>query len=78
MPDPDWLISLVNQSLMTASDGVEEFDGFIFDMKALEGLQPKRFESILNAYPGLMWLGCCMLFEKDLDCLDEGHPSHKR
>ena len=72
--DPDSLISYVNQSLMTATDGMKELDGFCFCIKVPEGLQPKGFESILNLIPGLMWLDCCMLSERDLDCFDEDHP----
>ena len=34
--DPDLLISFVNQSLMTASDGVKDLDGFSFGIKAPE------------------------------------------
>ena len=49
-------------------------DGFIFSIKAFEGLQPKGFESILNPIPGLMGMGCCILNEKNLVCFDEGHP----
>ena len=68
------LISHVNQSLMRSSDSMNELDGFSFYIKALEGLQPKRFESILNPSPGL--IGCCILHEADLDCFDEGHPQN--
>ena len=77
--DHNSFILCINQSLVTASDGMNELDGFIFGIKACGELQPKGFESILNLTPELMWLCCCMLYEKDLDCF-EGHPpnSHKR
>ena len=65
------LISYVNQSFMTSSDGMKGLDGLSFVIKAPEGLQPKRFESVLHLTPVLM--GCCLLHEKDLNCLDEGH-----
>ena len=65
--DPDSLISYVNQSLITASDGMKELDGFSFGIKAPEGPQPKGFESILNPIPVLVGMGCCMLNEKDFD-----------
>ena len=72
--NPDLLISNENQSLITASDGMRDFDGFSFVIRAPEGLQPNGFESILNPIPELMWLGCCMLFEKDPDFFNEDHP----
>ena len=73
--DPDSLISSVNQSLMTASAGTKELDGFSFGIKAPEDLQAKGFESIQNPVPALMSMGCCMLDEKHLDCFVEGHPT---
>ena len=72
--DPDSLISNENQSLMTASDGMKELDGFSFGIKAPEELQPKGFESICNPIPALMCMGCCILDEKHLDCFVESHP----
>ena len=72
--DPDLLILYVHQFLMKASDGMKELDGFSFDIKTPEGLQPKGFESVLNTIPGLM--GCCILQQVDLDCYDEGHPQN--
>ena len=59
----DSLISYVNQSLMTASDGMEELDGLSFGTKTPEALQPKGSESIWIPIPALMGMGCCMLHE---------------
>ena len=58
-----------------ASDGMKELDGFSFGIKASEGLQPKGLESIQNPIPELMGMGCCILYEKHLDCYVEGHQS---
>ena len=44
--DPDSSISYVNQSLMTASDGMK-----VLSIKAPEELQQKGFESILHPIP---------------------------
>ena len=52
--DANLLISNVNQSLMKASDGMKELDGFSFGIKAPNGLQPKGFESILHPIVGFM------------------------
>ena len=52
------LILYVNQSLMTASDGMRELDGFNFGIKAPFELQPKGFESIQNPIPALIGMGC--------------------
>ena len=49
--DHDLLILYINQSLMTATYGMMELNGFSFGMKAPEGLQPKGFESVLNLIP---------------------------
>ena len=69
--DCDLLTSYLNQSLMTASDGMN-------GIKAPEGLQPKGFESILHPFPRIR--GCFILHEKDFVCFDECHPpnSYKR
>ena len=72
--DHGLLISYVNQSLMTASDGMKELDGFSFGIKAPNGLQPKGFESILHPIVGFM--GWCILHENNLDYFDEGHPQN--
>ena len=75
--DPNSLVLYVSHSLMRTSGGMKELDGYTFGVKAPEGLQPKGFESVLHTIPGLT--GCCILYEADLDCFDEGHPlSHKR
>ena len=71
--DLDSLISYVNQSMMTASDGMKELDGSSFGKKIPEELQPKGFESIQNPIPELMGIGQCMLDEKHLDCFNKGH-----
>ena len=58
--DPDSLISYVNQSLMTDTDGMKELDGFSFGLKAPEGLQPKGFESIPFQYYWVCVTACLM------------------
>ena len=75
--DPDLLISYFNQSLMRASNGMKELDGFSFGVKPSEGLQPKGFESILHPMP---WFkrNYCILHKADLDCFDEGHQQNSR
>ena len=37
--DPDFLISFVNQSSMTTSEAMKEWDGLSFDLKTPEGWQ---------------------------------------
>ena len=69
LSDPDFLISFVNKSLMTDSDDMKELDKFSFGTKAPAGLQPNGFESVKNQIPGLMLLGCCVLYEKMLVAL---------
>ena len=71
--DTDSLISYVNEALVTASDGMKELYGFSYGIKAPEGLQPNRFESVLNPLQGIMSMYCDILLEKDLVCFDEGH-----
>ena len=64
--DLDLLISYVNQSLMIASCGTKELNGFSFGITAPKGLQPKVYESIMHLVPGQM--GCCIHHKADLDC----------
>ena len=75
---PSSLISYVNQSLMTVSDGMKKLDWSSFGTKTPEELQPKGFEIIQNTIPLLMGMGCCMLNEKHLDCFNEGHPPNSQ
>ena len=70
----DSLISYVNQSLMTASDGMKKLDVLSFGAKLPEELQPKEFENVRNPTPALMGVGYCMLDKKHLDFFNEGHP----
>ena len=72
--DSDLLISYVNQSLMIASNVINELDGFSFGINAPKGLQPKGCKSILLPISGLKGMGCCMFNEKDLVCFDDSHP----
>ena len=72
--NPDLLILHVNQSMMTASDGMKELDGFNFSIKAPEELKLSGFESILHLIPVLT--GCCILHEADLVFFDKGHPQN--
>ena len=58
---------------MTSSDGMKELDGFNFGINAPKELQLKGFESIQNPISELMGMGCCMLEEKHLEFIYEGH-----
>ena len=46
--DHDLLIACINQSLIVASGGLKEFNGFNFGVKPPEGLHPKGFESVFH------------------------------
>ena len=66
------LILNVNQSLTKASVGMKELNGFSFGIEAPARLQSNGFESVLHPISRLK--GYSIISEKDLHCVDEGHP----
>ena len=75
--NPDSFISYVNQSLMTALNGMKELNGSSFGTKTSEELQPKEIESILNPIPSLMDMGCCILDGNILIALMKSNHAHE-